>query len=100
MVTLCGWRGRLCLLGAMGLLWLFASCLWPQLLCVVPLPSLFFFCILLLSFLVAVQQSDFQLCDAVVVEIFSGFSGAAGPRLFTIHQIDASTNNLPKAHTW
>uniref|UniRef100_A0A7M4DWB2 HECT-type E3 ubiquitin transferase n=1 Tax=Crocodylus porosus TaxID=8502 RepID=A0A7M4DWB2_CROPO len=24
---------------------------------------------------------------------------AAGPRLFTIHQIDASTNNLPKAHT-
>ncbi|OXB64843.1 hypothetical protein ASZ78_006581 [Callipepla squamata] len=38
-------------------------------------------------------------CDAVVVEIFSGFSGAAGPRLFTIHQIDASTNNLPKAHT-
>uniref|UniRef100_A0A8C7YWH3 E3 ubiquitin-protein ligase SMURF2 n=1 Tax=Oryzias sinensis TaxID=183150 RepID=A0A8C7YWH3_9TELE len=26
-------------------------------------------------------------------------SGAAGPRLFTIHQIDASTNNLPKAHT-
>uniref|UniRef100_A0A8C6V8F2 HECT-type E3 ubiquitin transferase n=1 Tax=Neogobius melanostomus TaxID=47308 RepID=A0A8C6V8F2_9GOBI len=25
--------------------------------------------------------------------------GAAGPRLFTIHQIDASTNNLPKAHT-
>uniref|UniRef100_A0A8C6V4S2 HECT-type E3 ubiquitin transferase n=1 Tax=Neogobius melanostomus TaxID=47308 RepID=A0A8C6V4S2_9GOBI len=26
-------------------------------------------------------------------------TGAAGPRLFTIHQIDASTNNLPKAHT-
>uniref|UniRef100_A0A8C6MLW9 HECT-type E3 ubiquitin transferase n=1 Tax=Nothobranchius furzeri TaxID=105023 RepID=A0A8C6MLW9_NOTFU len=26
-------------------------------------------------------------------------AGAAGPRLFTIHQIDASTNNLPKAHT-
>ncbi len=26
--------------------------------------------------------------------------GAAGPRLFTIHQIDASSNNLPKAHTW
>ncbi|KAH0508348.1 E3 ubiquitin-protein ligase SMURF2 [Microtus ochrogaster] len=24
---------------------------------------------------------------------------AAGPRLFTIHQIDACTNNLPKAHT-
>uniref|UniRef100_A0A7N8XW66 HECT-type E3 ubiquitin transferase n=1 Tax=Mastacembelus armatus TaxID=205130 RepID=A0A7N8XW66_9TELE len=24
---------------------------------------------------------------------------AAGPRLFTIHQIDANTNNLPKAHT-
>lgn len=28
------------------------------------------------------------------------YTGAAGPRLFTIHQIDASTNNLPKAHTW
>lgn len=27
-------------------------------------------------------------------------TGAAGPRLFTIHQIDANTNNLPKAHTW
>uniref|UniRef100_A0A8C8IWY8 E3 ubiquitin-protein ligase n=1 Tax=Oncorhynchus tshawytscha TaxID=74940 RepID=A0A8C8IWY8_ONCTS len=26
-------------------------------------------------------------------------TGAAGPRLFTIHQIDASSNNLPKAHT-
>ncbi|CAH1273695.1 SMURF2 [Branchiostoma lanceolatum] len=28
-----------------------------------------------------------------------GSTGAAGPRLFTIHQIDASTDNLPKAHT-
>ncbi|GAU88682.1 hypothetical protein RvY_01332 [Ramazzottius varieornatus] len=28
-----------------------------------------------------------------------GSTGASGPRLFTIHQIDASTNNLPKAHT-
>ncbi|XP_014672884.1 PREDICTED: E3 ubiquitin-protein ligase SMURF2-like [Priapulus caudatus] len=28
-----------------------------------------------------------------------GSTGAAGPRLFTIHQIDASSNNLPKAHT-
>lgn len=27
-------------------------------------------------------------------------AGAAGPRLFTIHQIDANANNLPKAHTW
>ncbi|KAG5853750.1 hypothetical protein ANANG_G00029600 [Anguilla anguilla] len=30
---------------------------------------------------------------------FKALQGAAGPRLFTIHQIDASTNNLPKAHT-
>lgn len=29
-----------------------------------------------------------------------GDPGAAGPRLFTIHQIDANTDNLPKAHTW
>ena len=28
-----------------------------------------------------------------------GSTGAAGPRLFTLHLIDASTNNLPKAHT-
>lgn len=28
-----------------------------------------------------------------------GSTGAAGPRLFTIHQIDAPTENLPKAHT-
>lgn len=27
-------------------------------------------------------------------------AGAAGPRLFTIHQVDANANNLPKAHTW
>ncbi|XP_072916770.1 E3 ubiquitin-protein ligase SMURF1 isoform X2 [Hemitrygon akajei] len=28
-----------------------------------------------------------------------GSTGAAGPRLFTIHLIDANTENLPKAHT-
>ncbi|XP_075557590.1 SMAD specific E3 ubiquitin protein ligase [Dermacentor variabilis] len=28
-----------------------------------------------------------------------GSTGAAGPRLFTIHMIDANTDNLPKAHT-
>ncbi|XP_064604075.1 E3 ubiquitin-protein ligase SMURF2-like isoform X1 [Liolophura sinensis] len=28
-----------------------------------------------------------------------GSTGAAGPRLFTIHQIDTSTDQLPKAHT-
>ncbi|XP_067123380.1 E3 ubiquitin-protein ligase SMURF2 isoform X2 [Centruroides vittatus] len=28
-----------------------------------------------------------------------GSTGAAGPRLFTIHLVDASTDNLPKAHT-
>lgn len=29
-----------------------------------------------------------------------GSTGAAGPRLFTIHVLDVSTDNLPKAHTW
>lgn len=29
-----------------------------------------------------------------------GSTGNAGPRLFTIHQVDANTDNLPKAHTW
>lgn len=28
-----------------------------------------------------------------------GSTGASGPRLFTIHLIEASTDNLPKAHT-
>lgn len=28
-----------------------------------------------------------------------GSTGAAGPRLFTIHQVDIMTDNLPKAHT-
>ncbi|XP_068920051.1 E3 ubiquitin-protein ligase SMURF2 isoform X2 [Petaurus breviceps papuanus] len=35
----------------------------------------------------------------VPLQGFKALQGAAGPRLFTIHQIDASTNNLPKAHT-
>lgn len=30
----------------------------------------------------------------------AGSTGNAGPRLFTIHQVDANTDNLPKAHTW
>ena len=28
-----------------------------------------------------------------------GSTGAAGPRLFTLHLIEAPTENLPKAHT-
>ncbi|XP_018424772.1 PREDICTED: E3 ubiquitin-protein ligase SMURF2 [Nanorana parkeri] len=36
----------------------------------------------------------------VPLQGFKALQGAAGPRLFTIHQIDANTNNLPKAHTW
>jgi cadmium resistance protein CadD (predicted permease) len=32
--------------------------------------------------------------------IISGSTGAAGPRLFTIHLVDTNTDNLPKAHTW
>jgi len=28
-----------------------------------------------------------------------GSTGAAGPRLFTIHLTDVPTDNLPKAHT-
>uniref|UniRef100_A0A8B9K0C6 E3 ubiquitin-protein ligase SMURF1 n=1 Tax=Astyanax mexicanus TaxID=7994 RepID=A0A8B9K0C6_ASTMX len=35
----------------------------------------------------------------VPLQGFKALQGAAGPRQFTIHQIDASTNNLPKAHT-
>uniref|UniRef100_A0A8C7VQW4 HECT-type E3 ubiquitin transferase n=1 Tax=Oncorhynchus mykiss TaxID=8022 RepID=A0A8C7VQW4_ONCMY len=35
----------------------------------------------------------------VPLQGFKALQGAAGPRLFTFHQIDANTNNLPKAHT-
>uniref|UniRef100_A0A8C9Z034 E3 ubiquitin-protein ligase n=1 Tax=Sander lucioperca TaxID=283035 RepID=A0A8C9Z034_SANLU len=35
----------------------------------------------------------------VPLQGFKALQGAAGPRLFTIHQIEANTNNLPKAHT-
>jgi E3 ubiquitin ligase SMURF1/2 len=31
---------------------------------------------------------------------FAGSTGSQGPRLFTIHQVDTNTDNLPKAHTW
>jgi E3 ubiquitin ligase SMURF1/2 len=44
----------------------------------------------------------FPTCLQVPLQGFKalqGSTGAAGPRLFTLHLIDASTNNLPKAHT-
>ena len=30
----------------------------------------------------------------------AGSTGAAGPRLFTVHVVDQPIQNLPKAHTW
>jgi E3 ubiquitin ligase SMURF1/2 len=39
------------------------------------------------------------LLDSNWIYLFVGSTGAAGPRLFTIHVIDAPTENLPKAHT-
>ncbi|KAK7939424.1 hypothetical protein WMY93_002750 [Mugilogobius chulae] len=35
----------------------------------------------------------------VPLQGFKALQGSAGPRLFTIHLIDANTENLPKAHT-
>uniref|UniRef100_UPI00358ED34A E3 ubiquitin-protein ligase SMURF2-like n=1 Tax=Myxine glutinosa TaxID=7769 RepID=UPI00358ED34A len=35
----------------------------------------------------------------VPLQGFKALQGASGPRLFTIHQIEGSTDNLPKAHT-
>ncbi|KAK1877571.1 E3 ubiquitin-protein ligase SMURF1 [Dissostichus eleginoides] len=35
----------------------------------------------------------------VPLQGFKALQGSAGPRLFTIHLIDANTDNLPKAHT-
>ncbi|KAF3846721.1 hypothetical protein F7725_003799 [Dissostichus mawsoni] len=36
----------------------------------------------------------------VPLQGFKALQGSAGPRLFTIHLIDANTDNLPKAHTF
>lgn len=38
-------------------------------------------------------------CGKCCVFLFKGSTGAAGPRLFTIHVVDAPIENLPKAHT-
>lgn len=91
MVTVCGWRGGISdKHGKFKDL----SCLF-----MIQFVASFFFCGFS-YFDAALQQRHFISCNTAAVELFSGFSGAAGPRLFTIHQIDASTNNLPKAHTW
>lgn len=44
----------------------------------------------------ALEMDSCTCCDLTHIP---SLAGAAGPRLFTIHQIDACTNNLPKAHT-
>lgn len=36
----------------------------------------------------------------VSVSSATGSTGSQGARLFTIHQVDTNTDNLPKAHTW
>uniref|UniRef100_A0A4W6DB66 HECT-type E3 ubiquitin transferase n=1 Tax=Lates calcarifer TaxID=8187 RepID=A0A4W6DB66_LATCA len=40
-----------------------------------------------------------QASTRVPLQGFKALQGSAGPRLFTIHLIDANTDNLPKAHT-
>lgn len=49
------------------------------------------------------QLNSFYLCFFTKILLFSyifiGSTGAAGPRLFTIHAVDAPSENLPKAHT-
>lgn len=37
--------------------------------------------------------------STLFIYLFIGSTGAAGPRLFTIHAVDAPSENLPKAHT-
>ncbi|KAF3846896.1 hypothetical protein F7725_003974 [Dissostichus mawsoni] len=46
-----------------------------------------------------IPQHLLKAFDEKELELIVCGLGAAGPRLFTIHQIDASPNNLPKAHT-
>lgn len=50
--------------------------------------------------LVYFEVLKMDVCTCCDLTHILSLAGAAGPRLFTIHQIDACTNNLPKAHTW
>lgn len=50
----------------------------------------------------ALQGNDYLIEKNVhlsIFYVFAGSTGAAGPRLFTIHLTDVPTDNLPKAHT-
>lgn len=42
----------------------------------------------------------FEMSAVNALHDFAGSTGSQGPRLFTIHQVDTNTDNLPKAHTW
>ena len=46
-----------------------------------------------------VEMSCTVRCSDVLLYLV-GSTGAAGPRLYTIHLVDTNTDNLPKAHTW
>ena len=48
---------------------------------------------------VQLQNNFFFQVPLQGFKALQGSTGAAGPRLFTLHLIDAPTENLPKAHT-
>ena len=44
------------------------------------------------------KSADFFEND-ITIHLLQGSTGAAGPRLFTLHLVDVDPGNLPKAHT-
>ena len=45
------------------------------------------------------QKSADFLENDLTIYLLQGSTGAAGPRLFTLHLVDVDPGNLPKAHT-
>ena len=45
------------------------------------------------------QKSADFLDNDITIHLLQGSTGAAGPRLFTLHLVDVDPGNLPKAHT-
>ena len=45
------------------------------------------------------QKSADFLENDITIHLLQGSTGAAGPRLFTLHLVDVDPGNLPKAHT-
>ena len=45
------------------------------------------------------DQKSADFLNDITIHLLQGSTGAAGPRLFTLHLVDVDPGNLPKAHT-